>query len=145
MFDKSKSYFFGFTLIELLVVMSIIAILAGLSAFGIQNARESARNARRQADLETIRSALEIYKADCNQYPAVTGNAEAVLGSPFTGGACNLNVYIQETPTDPQGGSYYYASAIGLTYRLCAELENPGTIMTCTGRPASFNYQVVNP
>ncbi len=41
----------GFTLIELLVVIAITAILIGLSVFGLQGARESARDAQRKADL----------------------------------------------------------------------------------------------
>ena len=72
----------GFTLIELLVVVSIIGILIALSIFGLQGARESSRDARRKADLETIRSGLEIYKADCNDYPPAS---KVVGGSPLVG------------------------------------------------------------
>ena len=42
----------GFTLIELLVTISIIGILIGLSVFGLQGARQSARDAKRKADLD---------------------------------------------------------------------------------------------
>ncbi|MCK4588676.1 prepilin-type N-terminal cleavage/methylation domain-containing protein, partial [Candidatus Woesebacteria bacterium] len=59
----------GFTLIELLVVISIIGILLALSIFGLQGARKSARDSKRKADIELIRSGIEIYKADCNVYP----------------------------------------------------------------------------
>src|SRR5689334_22004949 len=75
----------GFTLIELLVVISIIAILVGLSIFGLQGARESSRDAKRKADLEQIRSGIEIYRADCNTYPVGSGNASSVLGSALMG------------------------------------------------------------
>ena len=59
----------AFTMIELLVVISIIGIVVALSFFGIQNTRASSRDAKRKSDLETIRSVLELYKADCKEYP----------------------------------------------------------------------------
>ena len=70
----------GFTLIELLVVLSIIGVLVGLSIFGLRSARESSRDGTRKADLELIRSGVEIYKADCDNYPL-----SAELGASLTG------------------------------------------------------------
>lgn len=136
----------GFTLIELLIVISIIGLLSGLSIFALQGSRESSRDARRKADLETIRSGLELYRADCDTYPAGSGNADTVLGDPFTGsvGSCNSNTYIEDVPEDPRSGSYFYSSA-GDSYRICAELEDPpASPDTCTGC-ASCNYRVTNP
>jgi general secretion pathway protein G len=113
----------AFTLIELLVVISIIGILIGLSIFGLQGARASSRDARRKADLEQIRSALEIYKADCNNYPLA-------LSSSLTG-ACpgpTVNTYMSSTPVDPVSAqAYSYTSPSGTTYTLCATLEQSST------------------
>ena len=72
----------GFTLIELLVVISIMGILLALSVFGMQDARRASRDGKRKADIEQIRSALEMYKADCGKYPLTAG---VVPGSPLTG------------------------------------------------------------
>lgn len=135
----------GFTLLELLIVISIIAVLTGISIFSMQGARKQGRDGDRKSDLETIRSALELYRADCNKYPSGSGNAETVLGSPFTGsvGSCNTNTYLKTTPKDPSSVSYSYSSG-GTNYELCTTLEDPGTVMTCTSC-ASCNYKVENP
>ena len=52
----------------LLVVIVIISILIGMSVFGIQGARKNSRDARRKSDLEQLRSALELYRADNGGY-----------------------------------------------------------------------------
>ena len=142
----------GFTLIELLVVVSVIGVLIGLSIFGLQGARESSRDAKRKADLELIRSGLEIYKADCGGYPLT---AQVVGGSTLTGAAgisgCAGNTYISQIPVDPVSSrSYSYTSAAGTTYTLCAALEQtPSPTMAptpaCGSCVTSCNYRVVNP
>jgi general secretion pathway protein G len=62
----------GFTLIELIIVISIIAVLAGavLSIINPITLQQRSRDARRKADLEAIRQALELYRAENKQYPA---------------------------------------------------------------------------
>ena len=74
----------GFTLIELLIVIAIIAILAAVVFVSLKPATrfESARDARRQTDIETIASALVTYQADnSGSFPA---SVEALtLGSSY--------------------------------------------------------------
>ena len=134
----------GFTLIELLVVISIIGILVGLSIFGLQSARESSRNASRKSDLEMIRSGIEIYKADCGGYPVALG--ASLSGSETTGNTClTSTVYIAEVPTDSLESRSYYYNSDGVTYELCAALEDDG-VDTCSGSCGeTCTYQVVNP
>jgi prepilin-type N-terminal cleavage/methylation domain-containing protein len=149
---KQKFTHDGFTLIELLVVISIIGILIGLSIFGLQGAREASRDAKRKADLEEIRSGLELYKSDCNVYP-LTGNVPS--GSPLVGPTgsitgCLGNTYINLIPSDPvTGRTYIYYSADGLTYQLCASLEQGTGSVTCgatsTCGTGTCNYKVTNP
>ena len=129
----------GFTLIELLVVMVIIGILASLSIFAMGGARSSARDARRKADLEQIRSGIEIYKADCNLYPP---NGSLNEGSTLTASCPNLATYIQKVPGDPSVGSYCYNRTSNVTYELCAKLEDVPAAALCG---CGANYKVTNP
>ncbi len=58
----------GFTLIELLVVISIIGVLASIVLASLNSARVKARDARRIADLDQIKTALNFYY-DSNNRP----------------------------------------------------------------------------
>ncbi|QQS39541.1 prepilin-type N-terminal cleavage/methylation domain-containing protein [Candidatus Woesebacteria bacterium] len=135
----------GFTLVELLITMMIVAILAAISIFGLQGARESGRDAKRKADLESIRSALEIYRADCGNYPAS-------LGTSITG-ACPgpaANTYMQAVPTDPLGGAYIYNRITLTSYRICSTLEQipdpANDVSGCSGcSGGDCRYRVLNP
>lgn len=73
----------GFTLVELLVAISIIGVILSISFFGIQNARKSSRDAKRKSDLESVRSALEMYKADTGKYPSTSGGMNLSSSLPF--------------------------------------------------------------
>lgn len=137
----------GFTLIELLVVISIIGILIGLSVFGLQGAREASRDSKRKADLELIRSGVEIYKSDCGVYPVVLDTT--LIGDDSNSSCDSTNTYISEVPEDPTypAASYYYLSD-GVTYEICAALEqDPTTPATCSGTcgTENCNYKVINP
>lgn len=116
----------GFTLVELLVSISIVAILIAISIFGIQGAKESARNAKRKADLEAVRSALEIYKADKGEYPLVVNEYLGWEVSYDGDWLDNLpSNYLQNRGVDPINNSPY-------TYRYAACDASP---QTATGMP----------
>ncbi len=141
----------GFTLIELLVVISIIGILVAVSIFGLSGARESSRDARRKTDLELIRSGLELYKADCNAYPASVPAAGSALAGTGTPPTCSVaNIYISAVPADPivASKSYRYATTAS-GYEICASLEQQGlSTVTCGGSSncgTSCNYKITNP
>jgi len=119
----------GFTLIEVLVAATIIALLTSIGVVSYQAANRQARDAKRKADLEQIRAALQIYRGDCGTYPASVS-----FGGPLTGACPTTTTYMQQVPQDPKGGYYQYSQQGGGTsYVLCACLEGGGGTTTCTG------------
>lgn len=141
----------GFTLVELLVVMTIIAILVGISLVSFDGIRKSARDSKRKADLESIRSALEVYRTDCRSYP--------IDGSFTFGGSlvCSVNgvTYMDVIPTESLIGTYKYAykQVSANKYYLCAHLEGSsaghdtscGVGVYCGTANAACNYVVSSP
>jgi general secretion pathway protein G len=114
----------GFTLMELLVTIAIIGILSAISLFALVGARVSARDARRKSDMESIRSALELYRSDCNQYPSTFPSVGQPLVS--TNPPCpTANIrYLEKIPGDPLvSTSYRYTRLSNTRYVLCARLE----------------------
>ena len=140
----------AFTLIELLVVISIIGVLVAVSIFGLSGARESARDARRKSDLELIKGGLEIYKADCNAYPATIPTAGSALVGTGTPTSCAIaNTYISARPGDPIAATKNYVYQVsGSGYNLCASLEQQGLATINCGASCgstACNYKITNP
>lgn len=90
-FDLSR----GFTLVELLVVIAIIGVLATLLLLQLNTARQKARDARRVADVNQVRSAMELFFDDTGTYPTSTN-----LGT-FTYSGKTLSDYLSKVPDDP--------------------------------------------
>ena len=143
----------GYTLVELLIVITIIGILlvAGLTSYSRQARR--ARDNKRVADIEQIRSALEIFRTNQGNksYPASTGGNITMIEAA-------LRLYLSPLPRDPRadGALYNYRGILTGTiktgYQLCALLEGalpeggadcPTPNTSCgTG---DCNYGVINP
>jgi len=119
----------GFTLIEVMMVVVIIGILATALGWGAyRNSIKKSRDGRRKADLQQIRSGLEMYRADMGSYPP-TGSI-GCDGTLSAGGA----TYISPIPCDPQyPDSEYVYSGGGTAYSITATLEMGDT------------YKVYNP
>ena len=115
----------GFTLVELLVVIAIIGVLATLVLLQLGQARSRSRDTKRIADMNQIRSAVELYFEDNNgTYPT------EIFGTGL--GVADLSDYIVRTPCDPLRGcvaitefGYGYAvSDTGRSFQIWAYLEN---------------------
>lgn len=107
----------GFTLIELLVVIAIIGILASLALAALNSARVKSRDARRVADLNQIRIALELYfDANSSAYPTDAQWPDVLDPT-----------YIAVVPKDPVGAaqySYHRCVTPSSKYHLGASLED---------------------
>ncbi|MGI6103504.1 MAG: type II secretion system protein [Patescibacteria group bacterium] len=107
----------GFTLTELMIVIGIIAILSTIVTANLSKGRAVARDARRQQDLSTIATALELYaNRNGGSYPAPS----AGLGVLAQGKLAPLT----SVPVDPTGVAYVYScTAATSTCFVQAQLE----------------------
>jgi type II secretion system protein G len=158
----TKSNSRGFTLIELLVVIAIIGMLSGMVLVSMSGARGKARDARRVNDIDQIRSALELYYLQNDQYPASGGSTIINSGwsnssdASWTAFTAALSPYMA-APKDPvntandwsgDANAYtyaYYSLYYGCSqqwYMLVYRLENTAKISpgstSCDG--TNFNY-----
>lgn len=138
---RQKKYRSGFSLIELLVVATIIIVLTTIGLVSFQSAGRNSRDSKRKADMETVRQALVLRRADVGSYP--TGSYTAVTGQLIT------DDYLTDpAPTDPKGGTnvYSYTSATGSDFCVCATMENPANASSPMSCPSGANvYCVENP
>jgi general secretion pathway protein G len=66
----------GFTLIELLIVIVILGVLAGIVVFAVGGITDTGDEAACKADIKTVTTAVEAFRAQTGVYPA-TGDAAA--------------------------------------------------------------------
>lgn len=146
----------GFSLVELLVSVSIIAILIAIGIASYATINKQSRDAKRKSDLEQIRAALEMYRADNGYYPSA-GSGSWVAASSSTDTLVGLtpalvSTYIPVIPTDPKSSQNYMYLArnavAGVYYAYCLsaalEAENPADSCTST-LPTGHNYGLKNP
>jgi len=104
----------GFTLIEIMVVVIIIGVLASLIAPRILGRIDDARIEAARADIQTLETALKLYKVDNFRYPTTEHGLVALVEKPISSDAPNWNDggYLgkKQVRVDPWGMEYQYLS-----------------------------------
>ncbi len=103
----------GFTLIELMVVIVILGILAGFVVPKIMGRPEEARRMKAKVQIESIGTALNLYKLDNGSYPTTEQGLQALVEAPTVGKlpkAWRNGGYLEKgkVPKDPWGNVYLY-------------------------------------
>lgn len=124
---KVPRFFNGFTMIELLVVTTIIVVLTTIGLVSFQSTTRNARNAKRKADLEAIRSALVLYRSDEGEY--LDGSGTSVSFTQMVTDLYAADYYSNPTLSDPKDvAPYVYTyDSDTVDFELCGHLEpDPG-------------------
>jgi general secretion pathway protein G len=105
----------GFTLIELMVVVVIIAILAGLVIPRFMGETDKAKQAKAKMQIESLESALKMYKLDNGSYPTTEQGLKALVETPAVGNLpknWRQGGYLEKgkVPKDPWDHEYVYVS-----------------------------------
>lgn len=119
----------GLTLIELIIVVSILAILAAIVIPRFSNATDSAKSGSIAAQLNTIKKALVLYKAEHNEnYPSedqlITNQWQVLVNTTDQTGDVagnNFGPYFMKPPSNP-----YADSNVVATDNSGGWLYNPG-------------------
>jgi general secretion pathway protein G len=104
----------GFTLIELMVVIVILGILAGLIVPRIMNRPEEAKQLKAKMQIESIGTALKLYKLDMGKYPTTEEGLQALVTAPAADNASKWRKggYLEKgkVPRDPWENEFIYLS-----------------------------------
>lgn len=140
----------GFTLIEILVAATLIALLASVGIVSYSSVTKRSRDAKRKSDIEQIRTALEMYRADYSSYPPVNTTGYDTANNLSTHLVAAPYSYMPAIPSDPKTDYHYSYKATNVSagsyfgYCLSAYLETEDPSDSCT--PDTIHtYGVKNP
>jgi general secretion pathway protein G len=105
----------GFTLIELMVVIVILGILAGFIVPRFMGRPDEARQLKAKIQIESLETALKLYKLDNGNYPDTEQGLKALVEKPETGNVplkWREGGYLEKgkLPKDPWGNEFVYLS-----------------------------------
>jgi general secretion pathway protein G len=105
----------GFTLIELMVVIVILGILAGLIVPRIMGRPEEAKQLKARMQIESLETALKLFRLDTGSYPTTEQGLNALVQPPATAagpGRWREGGYLEKgkLPKDPWGNDFVYLS-----------------------------------
>ncbi|HLK58699.1 MAG TPA: type II secretion system major pseudopilin GspG [Chthonomonadaceae bacterium] len=96
----------GFTLIELIVVIVILAILAAIVVPRFFGRTEEAKQAKVSSDFQSLKTAIGLYKTDCEDFPQTL---DALIHDPGVKGWKGSYLdNMDKVPMDPWDQPYQY-------------------------------------
>jgi len=117
---KSKIFYkikttHGFTLIELMVVIVILGILVSFIAPRLMGRPDEAKQVKARIQMESLETAIKLYKLDNGIYPATEQGLQALVEQPQTGTLpkkWRKGGYLEKgkVPKDPWGNEFVYLS-----------------------------------
>lgn len=144
----------GFSLIELIITIIIIGILAIMAISIFSLTQEKSRDAKRKVDLDTLKKALEQFKADTK--------TSAYFPKETTGANCNVTTttttcipkqaliytgspsytFLKKIPKDPKIQQDYYYNASNIDDTDCSG-PSPGTDYTPVNSADCEKFEIV--
>ncbi|MFC1534074.1 type II secretion system major pseudopilin GspG [Thermodesulfobacteriota bacterium] len=105
----------GFTLIEIMVVIVILGIFASYVAVRLSGQTEEARRTQAKIQIETLETALKLYKLDNGSFPSTDQGLQALVEPPSVGQLprkWRKGGYLDKgkVPKDPWENDYVYLS-----------------------------------
>src|SRR5215211_3520121 len=108
----------GFTLLEIMLVVSIIVIILGGRSSIIKKTTGIAKSMRVQADIQAIKTQLQLYESMNGFFPSSEQGLQALVTQPQNDPRpTRWYQLFKEMPKDPWGSDYIYRSP---------GLKNPG-------------------
>jgi general secretion pathway protein G len=100
----------GFTLIEIMVVVIIIGLLAAVIVPQVINKVDEARISKAKADIQSLETALTMYRLDNSKYPTTDQGLQALVVQPTDPSIRHWRIggYLQRVSKDPWGADYQY-------------------------------------
>src|SRR5437899_5130085 len=106
---KTKRKHQGFTLLEIMLVVSIIVIILGVAISKLGNTTAIAKTMRVQADLQAIKTQLQLYESMNGFYPTTEQGLQALVTQPSNDPRpARWFQYFKQVPKDPWGSDYIY-------------------------------------
>lgn len=103
----------GFTLIEIMVVVIILGVLGALVLPNVMSRPDHAKLTAARTDIQSISTALEIYRLDNGRYPTTAQGLQALVKRPTVAPLprqWNTQGYLKTAASDPWGAPYQYAN-----------------------------------
>ena len=102
----------GFTIIEIMVVIVILGLLIGVVGPRLIGRTDDARVSTAKMQIESLASALKMYKLDNGTYPTTEQGLDALVTPPATvnAGKWRKGGYLEKekVPMDPWGNPFVY-------------------------------------